>query len=199
VSYHLHMSSATRQTAGERRETVLAAALRAFARGGLHGTSTEEIAEAAGISQPYLFRLFGTKKKLFLATIERCMDDTLELFRQAAGEQRGEEALEAMGKAYVAMVTTDRTRLLAQMEGYAACDDPEVRDAMRAGYGKLHLFVETVSGLDQTAVASWFAGGMLLNVAAAMDLWNSREPWARRLLEGAIGTEAFAAAGGESQ
>jgi hypothetical protein len=97
------------------------------------------------------------------------------------------------------MVTTDRTRLLAQMEGYAACDDPEVRDAMRAGYGKLHLFVETVSGLDQTAVASWFAGGMLLNVAAAMDLWNSREPWARRLLEGAIGTEAFAAAGRESQ
>ena len=40
----------------------------AFARGGLHGTSTEEIAEAAGISQPYLFRLFGTKKRLFVAT-----------------------------------------------------------------------------------------------------------------------------------
>jgi len=178
------MSSATRQTAGERRETVLAAALRAFARGGLHGTSTEEIAEAAGISQPYLFRLFGTKKKLFLATIERCMDDTLELFRQAAGEQRGEEALEAMGKAYVAMVTIDRTRLLAQMEGYAACDDPEVRDAMRAGYGKLHLFVETVSGADEATVARWFAGGMLLNVVAAMGIQHSDEPWASRLLAG---------------
>src|SRR4029079_1123783 len=146
VSYHLYMSSRTRQTAEQRREADLAAALDAFARGGLHGTSTEEIAEAAGISQPYLFRLFGTKKKLFLATIERCMADTLELFRRAAGEQRGQEALDAMGKAYFGMVTTDRTRLLAQMEGYAACDDPDVRDAMRAGYGKLHLFVETVSG-----------------------------------------------------
>jgi len=185
-----------RQTAAERREAVLAAALDAFARGGLHGTSTEEIAEAAGISQPYLFRLFGTKKKLFLATIERCLADTLELFRQAAGELRGNAALEAMGEAYVAMVTNDRTRLLAQMEGYAACDDPDVRDAMRTGYGKLHLFVETVSGLDERAVAGWFAHGMLLNVAAAMDLFGSREPWARRLLEGCIGSKPFAAAGG---
>ena len=198
VSYHSLMASTTRQTAGERREAVLTAALEAFARGGLHGTSTEEIADAAGISQPYLFRLFGTKKKLFVATIERCMADTLELFRRAAGERRGQEALDAMGEAYVAMVMNDRTRLLAQMEGYAACDDPDVRDAMRAGYGKLHLFVETVSGVDETAVASWFAHGMLLNVAAAMDLWGSREPWARRLLEGCVGPEPFAAGSGEA-
>ena len=189
------MMSTTRQTAEERREAVLASALEAFARGGLHGTSTEEIAGAAGISQPYLFRLFGTKKKLFLATIDRCMADTLELFRQAAGELRGQEALDAMRDAYVAMLMSDRTRLLAQMEGYAACDDLDVRDAMRGGYGKLHLFVETVSGLDEAAVARWFAYGMLLNVAAAMDLWGSREPWARRLLEGCIGPEPFATTG----
>ena len=43
---------------------------------GLHGASTEDIAAAAGISQPYLFRLFGTKKELFLATVERCMAET---------------------------------------------------------------------------------------------------------------------------
>ncbi len=143
------MTTTHRQTAEERREAVLAAALEAFARGGLHGTSTEDIADAAGISQPYLFRLFGTKKKLFLATVERCMADTLELFREAAGDQRGEEALRAMADAYVAMLMSDRKRLLAQMEAYAACDDPDVRDAMRAGYGKLHLFVETVSGVDR--------------------------------------------------
>ena len=160
------MTSGPRQTAEERREAVLAAAFEAFARGGLHGTSTEEIAEAAGISQPYLFRLFGTKKRLFVATIERCMADTLELFRTAAGDLRGKEALDAMAAAYVAMVTSDRTRLLSQLEGYAACDDPDVREAMRAGYGKLHLFVETVSGADETTVATWFAHGMLLNVVA---------------------------------
>ena len=67
-------------------------------------------------------------------------------------------------------------RLLVQMEAYAACDDPDVREAMRSGYGKLHLFVETVSGVDDEAVANWFAHGMLLNVVAAMDLWSAREP-----------------------
>jgi len=190
------MSTTTRQTAEERREAVLAAALVAFAQGGLHGTSTEDIARAAGISQPYLFRLFGTKKKLFVATVERCMADTLELFRAAAGDLRGEEALEAMGAAYAAMVTEDRTRLLAQLQAYAACDDPEVREAMCAGFGSLHLFVETVSGLDPEAVSRWFGAGMLLNVLAAMDLWGSREPWATRLLDGLLGPEKLAALAG---
>jgi AcrR family transcriptional regulator len=187
------MVETTRSTAAERRDAVLRAAHVAFARGGLHGTSTEEIAEAAGISQPYLFRLFGTKKKLFVATVERCLADTLEVFRAAAGSLRGEDALHAMGEAYVQMVTGDRTMLLAQMQAYAACDDPDVREAMTTGYGRLHLFVETVSGLDQETVADWFAHGMLLNVVAAMDLWGTREPWARRLIEGCIGVEKAAA------
>lgn len=181
-----------RQTAEERREAVLSAAREAFARHGLHGTSTEDIAAAAGISQPYLFRLFGTKKRLFLATVERCMEDTLELFRAAAGELRGEAALEAMGRAYVDMVTGDRTRLLTQLQAYASSDDADVREAMRGGYGDLHLFVETVSGLPKDAVAQWFAKGMLLNVVAALDLFDAREPWARRLLEGALGEERAA-------
>ena len=194
VSYHsLIMAERTRSTAAERRDAVLRAAQIAFARGGVHGTSTEEIAEAAGISQPYLFRLFGTKKKLFVASVERCLSETLETFRAAAGELRGEDALKAMGEAYVAMVTGDRTMLLAQMQAYAACDDPDVREAMTTGYGRLHLFVETVSGADQETVARWFAQGMLLNVVAAMDIWGTREPWARRLIEGCVGVGKAAA------
>ena len=86
-------STATRQTADERREAVLKAAATAFARGGLHGTSTEDIATVAGISQPYLFRLFGTKKALYVATVERCMAETLEIFRAASRDLRGEAAL----------------------------------------------------------------------------------------------------------
>ncbi|HJU47941.1 MAG TPA: TetR/AcrR family transcriptional regulator [Gaiellaceae bacterium] len=188
-------STPTRQTAAERREAVLDAALRAFAAGGLHGTSTEDIAREAGISQPYLFRLFGTKKKLFVATVERCMQETLELFRDAAGDLRGEEALQAMGDAYAAMVTHDRTRLLAQLQAYAACGDTDVRESMRQGYGRLHLFVETVSGLPPQAVSAWFSRGMLLNVVAAMDLWDLDEPWVRRLLEGSLGSDRPAVKG----
>src|SRR5260221_9454404 len=119
-------STAPRQTAEGRREAVLKAAATAFARGGLHGTSTEEIASAAGISQPYLFRLFGTKKALYVATVERCMAETLEIFRVASRDLRGEQALRAMGAAYAELVISDRTRLLGQLQAYAACDDVDV-------------------------------------------------------------------------
>src|SRR5262245_19026805 len=191
------MNAATRQTAEERREAVLAAALDAFAHGGLHGTSTEDIARAAGISQPYLFRLFGTKKALFVATVERCMAETLELFRAAAGDRRGEDALEAMGQAYAAMVTGNRTRLLAQLQAYAVSDDPDVREAIRSGFGSLHLFVETVSGLDPQTVGQWFGKGMLFTVVAAMDLGGWRERWPRRRLEGRMDpAHGLASAGG---
>jgi AcrR family transcriptional regulator len=173
-----------RQTADERREAVLAAAAAAFARNGLHGTSTEEIASAAGISQPYLFRLFGTKKALFVATTERCMAETLEIFRAASRGLRGEEALRAMGEAYAGLVVSDRTRLLGQLQSYAACDDPDVRAAMRRGYGELYRFVEAVADVPRARVARWFATGMLLNVIAAMDLHASPEPWAADLLQG---------------
>ena len=181
--------TATRQTADERREAVLKAAATAFARGGLHGTSTEDIASAAGISQPYLFRLFGTKKALYVATVERCMAETLEIFRAASRGLRGEEALRAMGEAYAGLVISDRTRLLGQLQAYAACDDDEVRAAMRRGYGELFTFVETVADLPKEAVSSWFAMGMLLNVITAMDLHTNPEPWAVRLMEGCPGEQ----------
>ena len=174
----------TRQTAEARRETVLQAATEAFARSGLHGTSTEEIATAAGISQPYLFRLFGTKKALYIATVERCMSDTLESFRAASRGLRGEEALRAMGQAYGELVVSDRTRLLGQMQAYASCDDADVRVAIRHGYGELYRFVEAVADLPNEVVARWFATGMLWNVVAAMDLSSDPEPWALRLMEG---------------
>src|SRR6266508_5690969 len=97
------MTTTTRQRmpATERREMVLEAAVAEFAAHGLAGTSTEDIAREAGISQPYLFRLFGTKKELFKATISRCFRETLEVFQRAAEGKRGEEALKAMGDAYV--------------------------------------------------------------------------------------------------
>jgi AcrR family transcriptional regulator len=178
-------STTTRQTAEERREAVLRAAFEAFARHGLHGASTEQIAAAAGISQPYLFRLFGTKKALFVATVERCMTETLEIFRTASRGLRGQEALEAMGQAYTDLVFTDRIRLLGQLQAYAACDDPDVRAVMRRGYGELYAFVEAVADVPREAVTAWFSKGMLLNVIAAMDLPDNPEPWAVRLLEGA--------------
>src|SRR6478609_4664485 len=94
-------TAAPRLSAAERRHEILDAAMAEFAERGLAAASTEEIARKAGISQPYVFRLFGTKKELFKATVARCFRETLETFQRAAEGRRGEEALEAMGRAYV--------------------------------------------------------------------------------------------------
>jgi AcrR family transcriptional regulator len=174
-----------RSTAAERRDEILDAALVEFAERGLAAASTEEIARNAGISQPYVFRLFGTKKELFKATVARCFRETLATFQRAAEGKRGEEALHAMGEAYAELLR-DRTRLQAQMQAYAACGDPETREVVRAGYGDIVTYVERVSGLGQAPVSQWFAHGMLLNVVASMDLVNCEEAWAARLINGCL-------------
>ena len=179
------MSAATtsRKTASERRDSILTAALVEFAARGLHGTSTEAIARRAGISQPYLFRLFSTKKELFIASVERCMRETRETFEAAASGHRGEAALRAMGEAYVELLD-DRNKLLAQMQSYAACDDPDVRAVVRRAFGELFEYVERATGARPPAIAAFFAKGMLLNVVATMDLLRADEGWARRLIQG---------------
>lgn len=175
----------TRLSAAERRDDVLEAAIVAFAGHGLEGTSTEDIARRAGISQPYLFRLFGTKKELFLASVRRCFRETLELFQRAAEGKRGEEALRAMGEAYRELLRTDRTRLRMQMQSYAAAaEDTDVREVVRAGYGDLVAYVRRVSGADWPEVWGFFATGMMLNVLASMGFDDTPEPWMAELLAG---------------
>jgi AcrR family transcriptional regulator len=172
-----------RLTAAERRDEILDAALIEFGERGLHGTSTERIAKRAGISQPYLFRLFGTKKELFIATIERCMEQTLALFRTSAGGKVGQDALTAIGESY-REVLDNPIMLRCQMQAYASCDDPDVQAAVRLGYGRLVEFAEQASGQDKTTITTFFGFGMLMNVIASMGLLEDPEPWAVRLLEG---------------
>ena len=178
------MAVAERRSAEERREQILEAALAEFAARGLAGGSTEAIARAVGISQPYVFRLFGTKKELFMATIERCMSGTLEMFRSASTGLEGEEALKAIGEAYVERLGTDPTYLHSQMQAYAASHDPQIREVVRKGYGELVAYVERTSGLPPDRVSHFFAKGMLLNVVASMNLLGAEEGWAQRLIEG---------------
>jgi AcrR family transcriptional regulator len=173
-----------RKTKDTRREEIIEAAYQEFAERGYHGASTEVIAKRAGISQPYVFRLFGTKKELFRAVTARCFRDTLEMMQRAAEGLRGHEALEAIGKAYTERLIHDPMRLRAQMQAYAACDDPDIRETVRQGFGDLVAYAERVSGVPTAEITSFFATGMLLNVFASMgQIGEGAEPWAERLLE----------------
>jgi AcrR family transcriptional regulator len=173
----------TRMSAADRKDAVLDAALIEFAERGFAGTSTEDIARRAGISQPYLFRLFGTKKELYIASVLRCFRETLELFQRSAEGLRGEDALHAIGDAYIAQLEANKTWLMAQMQSYAAAaEDPEIRAAVRAGYGDLVAYVKRVSGAEGPVIWQFFSTGMLLNVLATMHINDQPEPWMTELL-----------------
>ena len=132
MNTHYYDDDAHRQTADERRVAVLDAATTSSPRKGLHGASTEDIARAAGISQPYLFRLFGTKKELYLATSQA---GGRPLYAGVRGGRRagktGMEALQAMGETYED-VMADRDRLMLMLKCWASCDDPEICEAVRS-------------------------------------------------------------------
>jgi AcrR family transcriptional regulator len=173
--------AAPRRSAGERREEILAIGLRHFAEGGYRGTSTEAIAREAGLSQPYLFRLFGTKRDLFLACCARAADDVGAVFRRAAEQAPEGERLAGMGRAYVEELLPDRHEILMLLQAYAACADPEIQTQVRARYGELVAEVAELAGAQPGEVLDFFAKGMLLNVIAALDA--GKEPWAAQWME----------------
>ena len=171
------MIMAARMSGTERRSQVLRIAAAEFANRGLHGASVEAIAREADITQAYVFRMFGTKKALFLELIGAAFDDFSDGMANAASGAGGLDALALMGARYYESLA-DRTTLLLQLQGFAACGDAEVRDLVRARLGRMWDTVADTTGLDPVTVKSFLAFGMLLNNVAALDVDELDEPWA---------------------
>jgi len=171
-----------RRSSRERREAVLDAAVLEFSEKGLHGASTEAIAERAGISQPYVFKLFGTKKDLFLAAVERVCDRIVEAWEKSVAGDPADPLL-AMGEAFVAL-TFHREELLLVLQACAASKDPDVLGLMRARMERMYDYVGRATGEPDEHVQAFFAKGMLLTVGAGLALPEmARESdWARRFL-----------------
>ncbi len=174
----MHRSSG-RLTADERRADVIAAASREFAARGYVGGSTQAIADRVGVSQPYLFQLFGTKRDLFLATVRDCFGRIRTRFEDSAREARATTdaplaVLEAMGRTYHDLLR-DRDMLRLQLQAYAACDDTVIRDVVREEWTRLYDAVAAASGADEHTLHHWFAEGMLMNVAASIGDLDSAE------------------------
>jgi AcrR family transcriptional regulator len=168
-------------SADERRQEVLTAATAAFAQGGYEGTSTEDVAQRAGISQPYIFRLFGSKRELFVAVVERCFQRTNETLESAARGLSGKDALHAMGNAYTELIR-DPSLLRVELHAFtASVQDAEVRRAAQKGMRTIWEMAARVSGVDSGSLRAWLADGMLCNVMAALGLEQLDEPWARQV------------------
>lgn len=168
---------AERMSGTERRAQVLGIAANEFAAHGLHGASTEAIAREAGITQAYIFRMFGTKKALFLELVRSAFERVSDRMRDAGEGKTGLDALSTMGTQYFDLLA-DRTGLLLQLQGFAACGDQEVRDAVRACFARMWDTAEDGTGLEPVTVKTFLAFGMLLNAGAAMDVEQVDAAWA---------------------
>ncbi|MBV9413745.1 MAG: TetR/AcrR family transcriptional regulator [Solirubrobacterales bacterium] len=167
---------ATRQRvpASERRDALIEAAVHEFAHGGFYGTPVDKIARRVGVAQPYVFSLFGSKRELFLAAVERGFERIADTFTKGAAEfdpataPPGSDVFIAMGNAYVELLDSDRDYLMLQHQSYAACDDELIRDRVRAAYARLVTHVERLTQAEPERIDEFFRYGMWLNVAAAM-------------------------------
>jgi hypothetical protein len=86
-----------------------------------------------------------------------------------------------MGMAYCELLA-DRPKLMMQMQAYAACDDPDVRDTVRRCYEHLHHEVTDMAGADAEQIRTWISTGMFLNVMAAMDAPSVNGAWMKELM-----------------
>ncbi|QCD57655.1 TetR family transcriptional regulator [Streptomyces hawaiiensis] len=170
-------------SAEERRESVIRAATTEFARGGYHGTSTEAIARRVGVSQPYLFRLFPGKKAIFLAAAQRCVEESIRAFAEAAEGLEGEEAQHAMANAYTKVIAERPERLMMQMQMYVAVaaaeqeGDHEFGESVRAGWMRLWDTVHGPLGADVKETTTFLAYGMLINCLLGMGFPPEHRVW----------------------
>ncbi len=171
--------ASSRMTASERRTAVLAAAVTEFARSGYAGTSTDAVANRAGISQPYLFRLFGTKKELFIATYELVSDRIIATMTRAGTGMDGTEAMAAMGEAYTELLQ-DPELLQVQLHGFAAAPgDPDIAATCRRTFEVLWHLVHERTQLADEEILGFFSMGMMMNVMSAIDLLSVNQHWAQ--------------------
>src|SRR5207302_4793389 len=183
------MTSATRLPAAERREALIETAIRVFSDGSYRGTTTAEIARAAGISEPILYRHFASKRDLYLAALDHVWGDMRASWERALeSTDNVREALETMGRGHVTVrdCKFQMAELWVQALGEAA-EDPELRKHLRRHMREVHDFMADVirrgqaegvlhAERDADAEAwTFIAGGVLGMVGRRIGLLDEQE------------------------
>ncbi|WP_299575711.1 TetR/AcrR family transcriptional regulator [uncultured Williamsia sp.] len=174
----------TLSTAEERTDALVRAAVRVFATAGFHATPTTAVAQEAGISTAYAFKLFPTKVDLFVAAVDACYDRIEETLRAAARPGvTGRAALENLGSAYAALIA-DRTLLMLQVHAVAATSEPQIRDAVRRGVARTVTVAQELSDAPAEEIQRFLAVGQLCHLLTAIDAFALDDPWATTVTEG---------------
>lgn len=176
-----------RLPAAERRESILAAAATVFGERGYVAATTDAIAQAAGISQAYVVRTFGSKEALFVAAAERAIDELAAAFRTViAGTEAGDavrgELEPRLGEAYVRLAE-DRGTLATLLHLFTLGHDPVIGPVARAGFLRIFGILRDEAGLDAERATAFLGNGMLVSTLLTLRLPTaSADPRAAELL-----------------
>ncbi len=181
--------AAPRMAAADRRKHLVETAIRLFTEGSYHGTTTAEIARAAGVSEPILYRHFASKRDLYLAALEDVWAKTREDWERKLDEASDAcSAVEAIGKGHVSVRSPkfQLAELWVQALGEAS-EDPALKRHLRRHMREVHDFVADLirRGQEQGAIAkerdadseAWImlAGGILGMVGRRVGLLDDEE------------------------
>ncbi|MEQ1736628.1 MAG: TetR/AcrR family transcriptional regulator [Rhodoglobus sp.] len=194
---HDHLAAiherATRMAAGERRELVLAAAAGVFGERGYVGATTDAVAKASGVSQPYVVRMFGTKAALFQAVLERSLDKLVTEFRSEIAEHQptDDDLPMCIGRRYVSLLA-DRGLLLSLMQAFMLGADPEIGPTARAGFLRVYRLLRDEGRFTPEQATEFLSGGMMINtlVGLRMGADFDTDPEVREMLTAAMPTKA---------
>lgn len=180
-------------SASERRASILSAAALVFGAHGYVGTTTDQIARAAGISQPYVVRMFGTKERLFMEVLEVARAALVEGFRKAIADHAADPSrtvVDRLGEAYLEL-TVRGTVHQVLMQAFVLGAEPEIGRKAREGVLGIWRLLRDEAGLDLEAATDFFARGMLINMllGTGMPMLAGSDPAAHELLVGACGPD----------
>ncbi len=185
---------ASRMRSGDRRELILEAATAVFGERGYFGATTDAVARAAGVSQPYVVRMFGTKEALFLEVLHRALGKLMTTFRAALVDTtplpEGIDDLPhvRIGRAYADLLS-DRGLLLSLMHAFILGADPVIGKAARAGFLDVYKFLRSEAGFSADEADIFLAHGMMMNTMVGLrmaDEYAGGDPCAKDLLETAL-------------
>ena len=163
-------SPGQRLPAAERREQMLNAARIVFGERGYTGATTDAVAKAAGVSQAYIVRTFGSKENLFVEAATRSVDKTIEVFRAAARDNDDLTTLPRhLGHAYVELVA-DRGILLTMMHLFTMGHHERFGRLARDEFMRIYRVLHHEIGMSPQATEKFLAKGMLINTVLGMRL-----------------------------
>ncbi|HEY7294754.1 MAG TPA: TetR/AcrR family transcriptional regulator [Dehalococcoidia bacterium] len=168
---------ARKQPAEVRRDTLVDAALRVFARTPYRSAGTAEIAREAGVAEPTIYRHFSSKRELYLAALARtCVRVSAAWEQIIASAGRADETLMALGAWYEQSIISDPDPIRLRMRAAAEAEAEDVRALLRTGYADVQRLIAGVirrgqdEGVFAAAVDPEAAAWLWIGIGQVLDL-----------------------------